>query len=252
MVESIDLFALLMAAAFLAGFIDSIAGGGGLVTVPVLLIAGLTPLQALATNKLQGLFGAGTAAYTYARGGHVDLRQQFGPALIAAGASAIGAWLITLIPADNIRIILPFLLIGIALFFLLKPGLNDIDRAQRLKPAIVVATAVPLIGFYDGFFGPGTGSFFMLAFVALSGFGVLKATAHTKLLNFASNLGGFVVFLFAGALVWKLGLAMGICQILGAQLGARVAMKRGANIIKPLLTVTCLVLAAKLLADQYF
>lgn len=163
----------------------------------------------------------------------------------------MGATLITYIPAENIRFILPFVLIGVALFFWLKPGLDDENRAERMRPALFMATIVPLIGFYDGFFGPGTGSFFMLAFVTLSGFGILKATAHTKLLNFASNVGGFLIFAMAGAVVWKIGLAMGIAQILGAQIGTRLAIRKGAGLIKPLLIITCLVLASKLLWDYF-
>jgi len=251
MIEGLDIFALLILAAFFAGFVDAIAGGGGLITVPVLLLAGFSPLQALATNKLQGLFGAGTAALTFSLKGHVELSKQYIPALLALIAGALGATLITYIPAQNIRFILPFLLIGVALFFWLKPGLDDENRAERMRPAIFVAVIVPIIGFYDGFFGPGTGSFFMLAFVSLSGFGILKATAQTKLLNFASNVGGFVIFALAGAVVWKIGLAMGIAQILGAQLGARLAIKNGAGLIKPLLIFTCLALATKLLWDYF-
>lgn len=245
-VESVELFFLLVCAAFAAGFIDSIAGGGGLVTVPALLLAGFSPVQALATNKLQGLFGAGTAALTYASKGHVNLAGQLPSALIAFGASALGALLITRIPSEAIRTVLPFLLIAIALFFWLKPGLDDLDRAERIRPAIFMASIVPLVGFYDGFFGPGTGSFFMMAFVTMAGYGVLKATAHTKLLNFASNIGGFAVFALSGAIAWKIGLAMGVAQIAGAQIGSRLAMKKGVRLIKPLLVVTCFALALRL------
>ena len=110
-------------------------------------------------------------------------------------------------------------------------------------------TVVPLIGFYDGVFGPGTGSFFMLAFVTLAGYGLLKATAHTKLLNFASNIGGFAAFAFVGVIAWKVGLVMGVAQFFGARLGAGLAMKKGARLIKPLLIVVCLALAARLLFD---
>ena len=108
---------------------------------------------------------------------------------------------------------------------------------------------MPLIGLYDGVFGPGTGSFFMLAFVSLAGFGMLKATAHTKLLNLGSNLGAFLVFVASGVVLWKVGLLMGVGQFLGAQTGSRFAMRQGARIIKPLLVVTCVALAIKLLAD---
>ena len=237
---------LLVLAAFLAGFIDAIAGGGGLITVPALLLAGLSPVEALATNKLQGLFGAGTAAIGYARKGHVDLVSQWQSALVAFGASALGALVITHLPADFIRPLLPFLLIAIALYFAFKPGLDDLDRVRRLSPFAFAAMIVPLIAFYDGFFGPGTGSFFMLAFVTLAGHGILKATAHTKLLNFASNVGGFAIFAVTGAVIWPLGLAMGLAQIAGAFVGARLAMKNGARLIKPLLVVTCVALALRL------
>ncbi len=215
---------LLILAAFLAGIIDSIAGGGGLITVPALLLAGLPPVQALGTNKVQGAFGAGTAALAYARRGHVDLRSQALPALLSAAAAFAGSTLVPLIPTDSFRLILPVILIGVALFFALKPGLSDADRHQRLTPALFTAAFVPAIAFYDGLIGPGTGSFFMIGFVLLSGYGVLKATAHTKLLNFASNIGSVAAFTLIGAPLWKLGLAMGLAQIAGAQLGSHLAM----------------------------
>ena len=126
---------------------------------------------------------------------------------------------------------------------------DRIDRARRLSPFLFGLIIVPLIGFYDGVFGPGAGSFFMLAFVALAGYGLLKATAHTKLLNFASNLGGFAVFALVGVISWKIGLMMGVAQFAGAQLGSRLAMKNGSRIIKPLLVITCIALAVKLIAD---
>jgi len=243
----LSLIAGLMAAAIAAGFVDSIAGGGGLITVPVLMLAGMTPEQALATNKLQGSFGAATAAVSYGRSGLVDLRRQLPTAALAFAAGGAGAALVTALPTEVLRLALPVVLIGIALFFALKPGLNDLDRAARLSPALFGLTLVPAIGFYDGLIGPGAGAFYMLGFVMLAGHGVLRATAHTKLLNFASNLGGLAVFAFSGHPVWLLGLLMGAGQILGAALGARLALRSGARIIKPLLVVTSTVLAARLL-----
>ncbi|HHY03491.1 MAG TPA: TSUP family transporter [Paracoccus sp.] len=243
----LSLIAGLMAAAVAAGFVDSIAGGGGLITVPVLMLAGMTPEQALATNKLQGSFGAATAAVSYGRSGLVDLRRQLPTAALAFAAGGAGAALVTALPTEVLRLALPVVLIGIALFFALKPGLNDLDRAARLSPALFGLTLVPAIGFYDGLIGPGAGAFYMLGFVMLAGHGVLRATAHTKLLNFASNLGGLAVFAFSGHPVWLLGLLMGAGQILGAALGARLALRSGARIIKPLLVVTSTALAARLL-----
>ena len=247
---SAEVLAILLAAAFAAGFVDAIAGGGGLITLPVLMLSGVPPVQALATNKIQGMFGAGTAAFSYARSGHVDPKAQAPAALLAAAASFGGALLVTVLPTEWIRLILPVLLIGIALFFALRPGLDDSDRTRRLSPLIFTVTAVPLVAGYDGLLGPGAGSFYMLSFVLLSGYGILKATAHTKLLNFASNVGGLLAFALVAQPLWLLGLAMGVVQIAGARLGAKMALKQGAKVIKPLLVITSLSLAAKLLWEM--
>ncbi|CAM3557527.1 TSUP family transporter [Paracoccus nototheniae] len=244
---TLDLLLLLMAAAFAAGFVDAIAGGGGLITLPVLMMAGLSPAQALATNKVQGIFGTGTAALSYAARGLVDLRSQWRSALIAAGAGAGGAVLVSAIPTEGLRLILPVILIGIAMFFAFKPGLNDLDRTRRLAPLAFAMTVVPFFAFYDGLIGPGAGAFYMIGFVTLAGYGVLKATAHTKLLNFASNIGGLAAFALVGQPLWLLGMAMGAAQIAGAMLGARLASKVGARLIRPLLVVTSTVLACRLL-----
>lgn len=244
---SLHLALLLILAAFVAGFVDSIAGGGGLITVPALLLAGASPIETLATNKLQGSFGSGTAMVTYARAGHIKLREQALMAAVSALAAAGGALVAHLMPADLLRIIMPAVLIAVAIYFAVKPGLSDADRAQRLSPALFSFTFVPLIAAYDGFFGPGTGSFFMLGFVLLAGFGLLRATAHTKTLNFASNIGSLAVFAFSGATWWAVGLAMGLAQMAGASIGARLAMRIGAGLIKPLLVATSTAMAARLL-----
>lgn len=244
---SIDLILILIAAGLFAGFIDSIAGGGGLITVPALMLAGIPPAQALATNKVQGVFGAATAAISYARRGLVDPRKQWKAALMAAAGGIIGAALVSYLPTKALQFGLPVLLIAIALFFALKPGLNDLDRVQRITPALFSISIVPLIGFYDGLLGPGAGAFYMVAFVTLAGYGVLKATAHTKLLNLFSNLGGLLTFALVGEPLWLLGIMMGLAQIAGAALGARLAAKIGAKLIKPLLVITSTALAIRLI-----
>lgn len=244
---SIDLVLILTCAAFAAGFVDSIAGGGGLITVPALMLAGIPPAQALATNKVQGTFGAATAAISYARRGLVDPRKQVGAAAFAFAGGLVGALCVTAVPTDLLRYVLPVVLIGIAVFFAVKPGLDDLDRTQRMTPVVFAATIVPLIGFYDGLLGPGTGAFLMLGFVMLAGYGVLKATAHTKFLNLASNLGGLVAFAAVGKPLWFLGALMAVAQIGGAALGAKVAMRVGARVIKPLLIFTSTALALKLI-----
>lgn len=232
---------------FAAGFIDSIAGGGGLLSVPALLLAGLSPAEALGTNKAQSLFGSGSATLAYASKGHVDHRELKLSFALSAGGSACGALLATLVSADFLKAFLPVLLIAIALYFAVKPDVSDLPGRERVRPALFAATIVPAIGFYDGILGPGTGSFFMLAYVALAGLGLLKATAQTKLLNFASNIGAFAVFALSGVIFWKIGIAMGIGQFIGARLGAGLAMKNGAKLIKPLLVAVCIALSAKLL-----
>ncbi len=247
--HSVELLVLLTGAAVVAGFRDSIAGGGGVITIPALLIAGLNPITALATNKVQGLFGAGMAAINYARAGHVNLFAQMPSALMSFAASIAGALLASFLPTDVIRLGLPVLLIAVALFFAFKPGLDDLDRVQRISPALFMIAFVPVIGFYDGLLGPGTGAFFMLGFVALGGYGVLKATAHTKLLNFASNVGATLAFALVAKPLWVTGLCMGAGQMAGAYLGSKLAMKVGSRVIKPVLVIASTAMAIKLIWD---
>ena len=240
-------FFLLALVGLAAGFIDSIAGGGALLSLPALLLAGLPPAAALGTNKAQSLFGSGSATLAYAGKGHIDFRGLKLSFALSAIGSACGALLATLVSAGFLKAFLPVLLIFIALYFALKPNVSDLPGKERMRPALFAATIIPAIGFYDGILGPGTGSFFMLAYVALSGLGVLKATAQTKLMNFASNIGAFAVFALSGVIFWKIGIAMGIGQFIGARLGAGLAMRNGAKLIKPLLVTVCIALSAKLL-----
>jgi len=246
-----DVLALLMAAAFIAGVVDSIAGGGGLITLPVLVLAGAPPVTAIATNKVQGVFGAGMAAFAYGRAGHVNLRRQLKPALLAFFAAVCGALLTSHLPTDVIRLGLPVLLIGIALFCAFKPGLNDLDRAERIAPAVFSLSIVPLVAFYDGLIGPGAGAFYMLGFVGLAGYGVLKATAHTKLLNFASNAGGIATYAVVAQPWWAVGLAMGAAQMAGAWVGSKLAMRIGSKLIKPVLVTAATALALRLLWQMW-
>ena len=250
MMEWLDVTLLvLMLVAFVAGFVDAIAGGGGLIAIPALLIAGLPPLATLGTGKLQALFGAGMAAITYGRAGYFRWRDVGWLAAAAFVGSVAGALLASSLPTDFLRVLLPVMLLVIAGYFALKPSLTDLDHEKRIGVIAFGVTAAPIIGFYDGVFGPGAGSFYMVAFIALSGMGLLRATAHTKLLNFASNVGGFAVFAAVGVVNWRVGLAMGAMQVLGAWLGARMAIRVGARLIKPLIVIVCVVLAVRVLLD---
>lgn len=244
-----QLLFLLFLAAIFAGFVDSIAGGGGLITIPVLLIAGIPPLESIATNKLQSQFGSASATIAYARKGHVKLKEQLPMAAMAALGGAIGALLASIVPTEFLTTAIPFLLVAIAIFFAIKPNLGDLESHRRVTPFVFGLTAVPIVGLYDGVFGPGAGSFYMLGFVLLAGFGLLKATAHTKLINLGSNFGSFLVFAASGSVLWKIGLMMGVGQFIGAQIGSRLAMRNGAKIIKPLLVISCIALATKLIAN---
>ena len=238
---------ILIGVAFVAGFVDAIAGGGGLLCVPALLLCGASPLQALATNKLQGTVGSATALVTYAQAGQIQPRAHLSMALVSLAFGAGGALVAGAMPAGLLRLIMPPVLIAIALFFAFKPGLDDQRRKARLSSTAFGVLIVPLIAAYDGFFGPGTGSFFMMALVLLMGLGVLQATAQTKMLNFASNFGGMLVFSLSGAMWWWVGGAMALAQVAGATLGARLAVKVGARLIKPLLVLTSSGMALRLL-----
>ena len=242
---------ILIAVAFVAGFVDAIAGGGGLLSVPALLLCGVSPLQALASNKMQGMVGSGTAFANYVHAGQVHPRENLGMGAISLACGAGGSLLASALPADLLKLIMPPILIGIALFFALKPGLNDMPRRARISATVFAAVVVPLIAGYDGFFGPGTGSFFMLAFVLLAGSGVLRATAQTKMLNFASNVGSFAVFALSGHMMWAVGLGMAAAQMAGATLGSRLAVRIGARLIRPLLVVTSSGMALRLLWQTF-
>ena len=232
--------------ALLAGFVDSIAGGGGLISVPTLLSVGLSPTQALATNKLQSSFGSFTATLNYSRGGIVTVRQMIPAIGFTFIGALIGTIAVQLMDARILMNIIPFLLVSAALYFLFSPRVGDTDAQQRMSPKVFYAVMGLGIGFYDGFFGPGTGSFWSIAFVLLLGFNLLKATGHTKVVNFTSNITSLLFFALGGKVVWALGLIMGVGQILGAWLGSKMAMAWGARLVRPLVVLVSLALTVKL------
>lgn len=242
-------FATLCAVALVAGCIDAIAGGGGLLTVPALMLAGLDPVAAIATNKAQGTASAVSSTIAFARAGRIDWRIGAPVALAAAAAGIAGALSVRLMSRDTLAVLAPLLLIAIAVYFLLAPKLRDEDAHARMSLGGFACTIVPAIGFYDGVFGPGAGSFYVIGFVALLGFGIIKATAHTKLANAASNVGGLALYAATGAVVWPVGLAMALFAFLGAQIGSRLALRIGARLIRPMLVLISCAMAAKLLSD---
>lgn len=243
-----EIIALLMAVAFVAGGIDAMAGGGGLLTIPALLAVGVPPVAAIATNKLQSAMGTTSAVVAFARRGHIDFRRFALPALGAFIGSVGGAWLLQRLDPSFLSGIIPVLLVAMAGYFVLAPRMSDEDRHHRIGP-VALAGVITLIGAYDGFFGPGTGSFMTTALVALGGLGVVRATAQTKYFNLASNLAALAVMIAGGHVLWMAGLAMAVANILGAQIGAHAAMRFGGRAVRPVLVVICLALTVRLLAD---
>jgi uncharacterized protein len=230
-----------------AGFVDAIAGGGGMLSLPALLSAGLPPVAALATNKMQSVIGTIMAVTTYWRRGFVDLRSLL-PAIAATFAgSFLGAMTVSRIDTSLLNIAVPVALIAIALYFLLAPKLSDADRAARLSFAPFVPVLGFVIGFYDGIFGPGTGSFFTVGFVVLFGLGLTRATGSTKALNVTSNLAALVIFIPQGQVVWPVAAAMAAGQIAGGYIGARTGIRHGAKVIRPLVVVVSIALAIRLI-----
>ncbi|MCD9045225.1 TSUP family transporter [Luteimonas sp. MHLX1A] len=244
----LDVLALLALAAFVAGTIDAMAGGGGLITIPALMAAGVPPVQALATNKLQSSFGTSGAVYAFARRGWIDFRRIAWPAGGAFAGSVGGALALQAVDPSFLAGLVPLLLITMAGYFLFGPKPSETDTRARLGEGALVATMTAL-GFYDGFFGPGAGSFMATALVALFGMGLVSATAHTKCLNLASNVAALITFVIGGQVLWLLGLVMAVASLAGGQLGAHLALKVGSRAIRPLLVVMSLALTVKLLAD---
>ncbi len=242
-VFSAELFAGLFAVALLAGFIDTIAGGGGLLTLPALLLAQLPPVAALATNKLQGSFGSLTASISMLRRGVVrfqDIRWLFVASLLGA---ALGTLLIQFIDPGVLMLMVPLSLILIALYFLFMPAAGRTETAPRMSRRTYGLTLVPLIGFYDGFFGPGTGSFFAFSKIFFRGRNLLGATATAKVLNCASNVASLVVFIAGGKVVWSLGAVMIAGQVLGALIGSHAVIRHGVWMIRPMVVSMCLLMA---------
>jgi uncharacterized membrane protein YfcA len=238
---------LLAVAAFGAGTVDAIAGGGGLITVPALLAAGLPPHVVLATNKGQSTWGSGASLFTFWRAGRVDrVQARFALPLGFCGA-LIGTSLVLRVPPDALRPIVIALLVGAAVLLAIKKPSRDAD-APRSRWAIAAALAL-VIGAYDGFFGPGTGTFLIVGFVALCGRSLVHASADAKVVNFAANLAALLAFAHRGLVVWEVSLPMAVGQLLGGVIGARLAMKGGARFVRIVVLAVSGALIAKLALD---
>lgn len=235
--------------AFIAGFISSIAGAGGAIVLPVLLWAGLPPLNALATNKFQSVFGTLSSTINFLRKGYIDLHALLPALCYAFVGSVIGTYLVQQISTDYLSLMMPYLLIVLALYMLLSPTINDEDLPPKISDNIFAPLIGGGIGLYGGFFGPGMGSFFAVAFASLRGFNMRKATAFTKPLVLIVNTTSMVMFLWGGHIVWSLAIAMAVSQVVGARLGSNLVIHRGTALIKPVIVVMTLSIAFKLLLE---
>ena len=237
---SIDLLSVLFLIAIIAGFIDTLAGGGGLITMPALLISGVPPLAALGTNKLQGSVGTATSSLMMLKHKRIHWHEIKHLMLFAFIGSALGSIAVQFINVDVLSFIIPLVLLAIAIYFVISPVPNEDKLEPRLSNKIYKYTVVPVIGWYDGMFGPGTGSFFSLAGVSLRGHGLIRSTAIAKALNFATNIASLIIFIAAGQLVWIIGITMMFGQIIGAWLGSHSLLKIKPSYLRIVVVLMCI------------
>ena len=248
---SVWIYPVLFATGLLAGLVDSIAGGGGLITLPVLLGVGFSPQFALGTNKLQSSFGSGSAMAHFIGAKTVAPLESIAGAVLTAVGAGLGAFTVQRLNPDFLRAVIPYLLLTIAIYTILTPRLGRTDIHPRLPVWLFYPLFGILLGFYDGFFGPGTGSFWVVALMLGLGYNMTKATGYTKVMNFASNIVSLMVFIAGGHVSYAAGFTMGAGQALGARIGSRLVIRKGAGFIRPVFITMVLAMTAKLLYDNY-
>lgn len=240
-----ELLALLFLASLIAGFLDTLAGGGGLIVLPALVLSGIPPLSALGTNKLQGTVGTATATYMMLKNKKVSWPDVKFLMLSAFIGSVMGTVAVQFINTEVLSFVIPSVLLFTAIYFLFAPQPGSSGHAPRLSREKYRKMVVPSIGWYDGMFGPGTGSFFALAGVSLRGQGLLDATAIAKTLNFSTNIASLFVFLFVGKVVWIVGALMMVGQFLGAWCGSKFLFKINPRYLRLVVVVMCLGMLGK-------
>lgn len=242
---SLEIIVLLVATATVAGFIDAIAGGGGLLTIPALLLANIPPVFALGTNKLQACAGSFTASMTMIKKGLVK-PSEMKPAIIGAFVgSALGTIAVQLSPTALLHFLIPIVIAMIGIYTLFAPSLGEIEATPKISERTWQWFASPAVGFYDGYVGPGTGIFFAIGNVALRGRKIVEATATAKVLNFSTNFASITFFVLGGKILWSVGFAMMIGQMVGAYLGSHMVVRGGSKFIKPVIVLMCLAMVTK-------
>jgi uncharacterized membrane protein YfcA len=245
---------LVIIAAFGAGWIDAVVGGGGLLQLPaLLLIPGILPVQALATNKLASLAGTTTSAATYYRRAKPDLRTAVPMALIALAGSFGGAAVAIVLPASAFKPIIVVALLAVAIFTAFRPEMGAATRLrfQGHRHHIAAGATGLVIGFYDGLIGPGTGTFLVITLVALMGYDFLQSSAKAKIVNFATNLGALLLFIPHGAVLWLFGAILAVANVGGSYLGSRMAIARGSTFIRVVFLIVVVLLIGKLGVDVW-
>jgi uncharacterized membrane protein YfcA len=246
----IDAIGVLLLAATAAGWVDAVVGGGGLLLLPALmLVPGMPVATALGTNKLTAIAGTTTAAIAYARRTDLDWRVAGPAAGLAVFASGLGAALAASVPASAYRPVVLAVLVTVALFVTLRPSIGltpEPGRRTGRRIAVAIAVAGGLIAAYDGLVGPGTGTFLILTFTTVVGADFLHASAMAKVVNTATNLGALIVFAVGGHVWWLLGAGMALCNVLGATVGAHMALRRGSGFVRVVLLVVVLALILRL------
>lgn len=247
MVIELWMYPVLFLTGLVAGMVDAMAGGGGIITIPVLLNLGVPPAFALGTNKLQASFGSVSAAWHFSRAGTVDWKACRIGVITTLIGSVAGAIAVQRIDGAVLGDIIPWLLGGIFVYTLLRPEIGTEPRAPRLSPRSFFCGFGLALGFYDGFFGPGTGSFWTFALVLLLGADFLRATAHTKVMNATSNVAALASFLFAGKVYFGAGLLMGAGQLIGARIGSKLVLTKGARFVRPIFLVMVVLTLTRLI-----
>jgi uncharacterized membrane protein YfcA len=249
-----DLFVLCLAA-LLAGFVDAVVGGGGLIQLPALFttLAEVNPATLLGTSKLAGVWGTGAAALSYARRVRIEWGTAAPAALTAFGFAFLGAYTVTRFPPDFIRKLLPFVLLAVALYTLKRKDFGSthapVHKGFREKAAAILVGGG--IGFYDGFFGPGTGSFLVFLFVRFFGFNFLGASAVAKVVNVTCNGAALLWFGYSGHLLWQIGLMMAVCNVVGSVFGSRMAIRNGTMFVRKLFLFVVVSLILKTAYDAF-
>ena len=236
---SIELLSLLFMVAIVAGLLDTLAGGGGLISIPALILSGIPPLAALGTNKLQGSMGTATATYLLIKKNKINLPENKPLMKSAFIGAVIGTIIVQFIDTDILSFVIPIVLLLIAVYFLISPHSKQLSKETKVSDYKYKNIIIPSIGVYDGMFGPGTGSFFTLAGVSCKGHEIISSTAIAKPLNFSTNIASLVVFVAAGQVIWVVGISMILGQIIGAWLGSHLLFKVNPEYLRVVVVLMC-------------